>query len=185
MTIRPERLLAGQQVAVKIIAKMIAKMGSKGREALEPEIDVDDSIPAYLPDGTRIGKVKRTKAAMSARVTDPDALFKWVKRHRPESITESVTDEFVAHVLKRCKELGAPVLADGSLVPGVELTEGSASYFPEPYDDATDAVMRYVAELGLNAALAIEPGDTHETREVSGVGVDHGRAGIDGPDAAA
>lgn len=157
--IKPERLLAGQQVVIKVMLGIIGKIGAAGRKDLEPEIDTDDSVPAYLPNGTRVGKVKRTKAAESARVTDHEAFLKWVRKHRPDCIQESVTAEFTSHCLTRLKEKGVPVLADGSIVPGIEMVAGSASYIPEPYDDAEAAVLAYVQERGLSAVLAIEPGE--------------------------
>lgn len=163
MDIKPERLLAGQQVAAKILMEMLGKIAGKGREKLEPEIDTDDSVPAYLPDGTRVGKVKRSKVAKSARVVDQVAFFEWVRKHRPDAIEEEVvvarvSNEFTTHCLKRLKDTGVPVLSGGEVVPGIELVEGSASYTVEPYDDATEHVLEYVKERGV-AALAIESGD--------------------------
>lgn len=159
MSGNPERLLAGQQVAAKILMAKLAKIAKGGREELEPQIDTDDSVPAYLPNGTRIGKVKRSKVPQRAIVCDAKAFLDFVRQHRPSSVVESVDPEFVAHCLKRLHDTGTPTLADGLVVPGIELVDGSASYTPEPYDSAADEVLRYVAERGWDAVLAIEPGE--------------------------
>jgi hypothetical protein len=128
---REERLLAGRAIFAKVIGDEVKKDISKTRGQLEPAIAPDEGVAAELPDGTRIGTVKKSKPAKTACVTDYEALLTWVKQHRPGELVQSVNPAFVDALKDRAREHGAPVLADGTVVPGIELVDGTSSYLPQ------------------------------------------------------
>jgi hypothetical protein len=145
-----DKLLAGKQVFVKVVQNDVKAVFDKTREALEPRLDADESVAALLPDGTRIGSVKRSKAKRTPVVTDEAAVLAWVRDNRPEEIVESVRPAFVEYLKAQARKHGEAVYeATGEIVPGVEMREGAPSYLPQPdpaiAPDSEDVPERLVA----------------------------------------
>lgn len=165
MSTQEERLLAGRQVFIRAIQAEVAAVDKDARERLEHRIGVDEKVAAELADGTRIGSVKRTKVSKTAKVTDYAALLAWVKQHRPDEVVvkESVSDAFVSWAKTSAKKHGAAVVeATGEVVPGVELSEGSASYVPEFDEDMLPLLRARYAELVSKGYLSLPSADQAE-----------------------
>lgn len=89
------------------------------------EMDEGDSKAATLEDGTRLGKVSKSRGRMIPRVADEKAFLTWVKSNYPSEITETVRESFKAKVFTSAKTHGAAVdEKTGEMIPGVELHQG-------------------------------------------------------------
>jgi hypothetical protein len=157
MSTRDDRLLAGRQVLAKVFQSDVKAVFDGARKLLEPQLAADESVAAELPDGTRIGSVKRSKAPRSAGVTDSAALLEWVKTNRPDEVivTETVNPTFVAFLQGQAKKHGLAVLDDGTVVPGVEMRTGTPSYLPQVDQDVLPLVRARLAELVAGGLLAL------------------------------
>jgi hypothetical protein len=148
MSTREDRLLAGRQVFAKVIQSDVKAAFDSTRKRLEPLLDADEGIAAELPDGTRIGTVKRSKVKKAAAVTDDKALLAWALEHRPDQLVQSVNPAFVeflkAQVLKHGHAFDPTT---GEIIPGVEMREGSPSYLPQPDPEMVPVVRAKFAEL--------------------------------------
>jgi hypothetical protein len=144
---REERLLAGRAIFAKVIGDEVRKDISKTRGQLEPAIAPDEGVAAELPDGTRIGTVKKSKTAKTACVTDYEALLAWVKQHRPDELVQTVNPAFVDALKDRVREHGVPVLTDGTIVPGIELVDGTSSYLPQVDKTMVPMIQRVFAQF--------------------------------------
>jgi hypothetical protein len=156
-----DKLLAGKQVFVKVVQNDVKAVFDETRAALEPRLDADESVAALLPDGTRIGSVKRSKAKRTPVVTDEAAVLAWVRENRPEEIVESVRPAFVEYLKGQARKHGEAVYeATGEIVPGVEMREGAPSYLPQPDPAMVPVIRQKLAELiggGLLALPGAEP----------------------------
>jgi hypothetical protein len=160
MSTREQRLLAGRQVTAKILTEEIRALTAQTREQLEPTLDTEEAVAAELSDGTRLGKVARSKAAESARVTDAHALLQWVKANHPAEIVESVNPAYEAKLKTLAKKHGhAFDETTGEVIPGIEVIEGSASYRVTPTDGARELVMTRLSELVRGGLLALPTGE--------------------------
>lgn len=156
MSTREERLLAGRQVFAKVIQSDVKAAFDGTRKLLEPLIDADGGVAAELPDGTRIGSVKRSKPRLSPVVTDEHALLEWVRANRPEELVESVNPTFVDYLKGQAKTHGEPVYAPtGEIVPGIELREGAPSFLPQPDPQMVPVIRAKLAELIGSGLLAL------------------------------
>lgn len=156
MSTREERLLAGRQVFAKVIQADVKAAFDDTRERLEPLVDADGGIAAELPDGTRIGTVKRSKPKRSPAVVDEAALLAWVKVNRPEEIVEVVAAAFVDYLKCQARKYGVAVYEPtGEIVPGIEMRVGESSYLPQPDPDMVAVVRAKFAELIGRGLLAL------------------------------
>lgn len=156
MSTHEDRLLAGRQVFLKVIQADAKAAFDETRQALEPRLDADEAVAAELPDGTRIGTVKRSKTRRAPAVTDEAALLAWVRHHRPEELVESVRPAFVDYLKAQARRYGAAVYeATGEIVPGVEMCDGGASYLPQPDPTTVPTVRAKFAELVGGGMLAL------------------------------
>lgn len=155
MSTQEDRQLAGRQVFVRVVLDDVKRADVAARAELESRIAADEGVAAELPDGTRIGTVKRSKVKQSAVVTDPAALLAWVKKNRPEEIVESVNPAFVRWVQDSAKKNGEPITPNGEVIPGVEVIAGSPSYLPQVDPAAVPVIRARLAELLGNGLLAL------------------------------
>lgn len=163
MSTREERLLAGRMVFTKVIQDDVKAAFNDTRDRVEPLIDADGGIAAELPDGTRIGSVKRSKPRRTPQVTDPAALLAWVREHRPEELVERVSPAFESYLKDQCRTHGAAVYAaTGEIVPGVEMVEGAPSFLPRPDESAVPLVRARYAELVAKGYLALPSADDQD-----------------------
>lgn len=156
MSTAEDRLLAGRQVFTKVIQSDVKAAFDTTRDLLEPRLDADEGVAAELPDGTRIGTVKRSKVKKAPTVTDPAAVLAWVAKHRPEELVESVNPAFIEYLKGQVRKHGAAVYeATGEIVPGVELVEGQPSYLPQPDPAMVPVIRAKFAELIGNGLLEL------------------------------
>lgn len=143
------QLLAGRQIVAKVLAEEVKKISDQARAELEPQLDTEEAVAAKLPDGSRIGKVLRSKASASVKVADPAVLLAFVKEVYPDEIlvTESVNPAFLNVLIAQVKH--------GSDIPGLEETQGSASYRPTPTDEGKAIVLKRLAGLLAGGILSI------------------------------
>jgi hypothetical protein len=160
-----EKLLSGRMLVTKVFQDEVNAAVADTRRRLEPLIDADDAIPGVLPDGTRIGTTKRSKAPKKPTVTDMAAVLAWVKANRPEEVqtTESVTPAFLAYLMAQTKKHGVAVYeATGEIVPGVEMRTGTPSFLPQVDDDLVPLVRSRLAEFVAKGFIALPSADTDE-----------------------
>lgn len=153
-----QQITAGRQVFAGILADEVAKLSKAVRAELEPHVEPDTAVAAKLPDGTRIGKVARSKPSTTARVTDERALLAWVKRNHPSEIltVESVNSAYLSKLLGLAKQNGVAYdTATGEVIPGVEQTTGSAAYRPTATDEGRELVLGRLSELIGDGLLAL------------------------------
>lgn len=150
------RLLAGRQLFIRAVLDDVKAADADTRRRLEPLLAADEGVAGELPDGTRIGTVKRSKERRTAVVTDEAALLAWVEKHRPDEVMRSVNPAFVAALKATCKRLGEAVdVTTGEIVPGIEMTTGEPSYLPQ-LDPATVPMLRKkLAELIAGGLLEL------------------------------
>lgn len=168
MSTNEEKLLAGRMIVTKVFQDEVNTAFTDTRRRVEPLMDADDSIPAVLPDGTRVGTVKRSKAPRKPTVTDMAAVLAWVKANRPEEVqvSESVTPAFIAYLMDQTKKHGAPVYeATGEIVPGIEMRTGNPSFLPQVDADLVPLIKARFAEFVSKGYLAL-PSAEHD-REAS------------------
>ncbi len=160
MSVPEQQITAGRQVVAHILGKEVAELTKQIRAVLEDKIEPDTAVAAKLPDGTRIGKVLRTRAATTTRVRDEAALLAWVKAHRPAEIVESVNPAYVRALLDQAKRHGHAFDTEtGEVIPGIEQAEGSAAYRPTPSREARAIVLGRLAQLVQDGTLALPSGD--------------------------
>lgn len=156
MSTHADRLLAGRAIFARVIRDDVQAVVVQTRETLEPLLAADEAIAAELPDGTRIGTVKRSKPKRTPSVTDEAALLAWVREHRPEELVESVNPGFVRYLLEQVRHYGEAVYGEtGEIVPGVEMRAGSPSYLPQPDSAMVPVVRARLAELIGHGLLAL------------------------------
>lgn len=158
MSTPEDRLLAGRQIFIKVIQNDVKDAFDETRGALEPRLDSEEAAAAELPDGTRIGTVKRSKPRRVPVVTDEAALLEWVRKNRPDELVESVRPAFVDYLKGQARKHGAAVVeATGEIVPGVEMRAGAPSYLPSPDPEMVSVVRAKFAELISGGLLAPLP----------------------------
>jgi len=165
MSTAEEKLPSGRMLVTKGFQDQVAAAYKDTRDRIEPLIDADDAIPGVLPDGTRIGTTKRSKAPRKPTVTDMAAVLAWVKEHRPEEVqvSESVTPAFISYLLEQTKKHGAPVYeATGEIVPGIEMRTGNPSFLPQVDDDLVPLIKARLAEFVSKGYLALPSVDQDE-----------------------
>lgn len=157
MSSTADRRLAGRQVFTKVILDDVQAAFAGTRERLEPLLDADEGVAAELPDGTRIGTVKRSKARTVAAVTDERALLAWVKAHAPTELVESVNPAYLAALKAQAKRHGhAFHPATMEVIPGIGLRDGAPSYLPQPDPDMVPVVRAQFADLIGRGMLRLE-----------------------------
>lgn len=154
----PKRVLAGRQVALKMLADAVADEITRTRDVLEPQVAGRETVVAQLSDGTAIGTVGRSKPPQRAVVTDPAALLAWVEANRPDEVVHSVRESTVEAWKKQAKTHGhAFDPATGEVIPGIEIVEGSSSFLPKPDEDQRGPVLSALfggmADSGVLAEL--------------------------------
>jgi hypothetical protein len=148
MSSAEDRLLAGRQVFTKVIQDDVKRAFAATRDELEPRLAADEGIAAELPDGTRIGTVKRSKPRRAPTVTDEAALLAWVAEHRPDEIVRSVNPAFVDACKAQIRRHGHAFDPDtGEIIPGIEMLDGAPSYLPQPDPEMVPVVRARFAEL--------------------------------------
>lgn len=151
-----DREMAGRAVFGKWLSDEVRGLVSVAREQLEPRLEPGERMRAQLPDGTVIGAVTIGKPSETPAVTDERALLAWVKENAPTEIVESVNPAFVEVLKRQAKAHGFAHTEDGTVIPGVELRTGSASYRPTLDKDAVPLLRSKLAELiadGFHLAL--------------------------------
>ena len=160
MSSREDRLMAGKQIFAKVLQSDVKTVFDQTKAELESRIDADEAIAAELPDGTRIGTVKRSKPRESATVTDSAALLAWVKEHRPDELVQSVNPAYIEALKLQVKSHGhAFDPTTGEVIPGVEMAFGNPSFLPQPDKNMVPMIQAKLAELIAGGLLALPAGE--------------------------
>lgn len=153
--------MSKRDIAVKLVVlAAITNAGKAIRTDLEtegaPEFAEGDRESAVLPDGAKVGAVTRTKPRVSAKVTDEDALFRWVVKHHPTELVHVVNDAYKRRLLDAAKKAGQPVdPATGEVgVPGITVTTGDPGWLVKPDPDALTTIADQVRRGQLGDVLA-------------------------------
>lgn len=158
MSTKEDRLLAGRQLFIRAVLDDARRADAEAREVVEPRLEPGETIAGELPDGTRIGTVRRNRASRRPVVTDARALLDWVAEHRPDEVVRSVRSSFVTALERSCREHGVPVdKTTGEVIPGMEMAAGSASYKPTVDEAVVPMLRAKYAEL-IAAGLLALPG---------------------------
>jgi hypothetical protein len=112
-----------------------------------------DSASAEL-DGTRVAKVTLAGGKPVARVADDAAFTAWVQATHPTEVETRVRESYRTKVLTDTTKSGAPVdPLTGEIVPGVEITTGTAYVSTRFEKGGRDAVAQAWAAGVLADAL--------------------------------
>lgn len=177
--------LALQAAVLKALETRVKSAQAEIKLELADLLAREETIPAKLDDRT-VAKVSKPKPRAAGRVTNGDALFKWVKDNHPEEIerrldldaatldmlaemhpdwvTESVRPSYAAHLCDLAKTNGSAFdEKTGEEVPGVEQAEDAESIRVTPDKTAGDLIEEAwqqgrLAEL-LTAPLALSASD--------------------------
>ncbi len=127
MTSNP-RDVAVRVAALKALYDKVRDAYNAARAEAADTLQPGDRLRATLPDGANIGTVSVVEGRTTAKVTDPDALLKWVQVNAPTEIetVHRVRESYVGALLSRCENVdGAAMHAKtGELLPGVGFTVG-------------------------------------------------------------
>jgi hypothetical protein len=153
--------LAVQAVALKALADRVAERLEEVKAELAEAIGPGDRTAARLNDGTKVGTVTYTNAAVRARVLHPGELSRWVQANYPDEIVPVVRPSFEKLLLDTSKKAGQPCSPDGEVdVPGIEVYTGRPylTIRPEGWG-LTAAWPKWVEVLTANAERAISGGE--------------------------
>lgn len=99
-------------------------------------------------DNLDFGTVSVVGGGKVARVTDERALFEWVRKNRPDELSQIINPAFVESIKKICEDEGVAVYKPtGEVIPGVELVDGTKTLRISPTRDATEGARRLVREF--------------------------------------
>lgn len=156
MSTREERLAAGRAVFVRLVLDDAKAVDKACRDLNEPGMAPNERIPGELPDGATIGAVRRTRPTRKVLITDETALLAWVQEHRPDQIMPAIRPAFLDALRLSCKEHGMPVdKSTGEVIPGMELVEGSPSYYVDVDPAAVPMLRAKFAELIAGGLLEL------------------------------
>jgi hypothetical protein len=161
---------ARRAIAFGLIQDRIKTADTMNRQDLQQGMVVTDRKAVVLPlQGvpTVVGSVTLAKGAVYASVTDEAALLEWAETNRPDAVTV-VTTKVLApwlrdELLAVAKRDGDAVDANGELIPGITVREGSPTVkvIRDKSDGAQAAVLSALfadGAAGLRAMLALEAG---------------------------
>lgn len=156
---RPDRILAGRQVIAKIFIDYLMKLSKEDRQELQPLIDSGEAVAAQLTDGHTIGKVSVSKQPSMAMPTDPEAFLNYTLEHHPEEVVPQVRPSWMRHCMDQCRRDGHAHEKDGTIIPGIEMTHGTARYTVVVDPDMRESILRpFIEALGLNLQHELEAG---------------------------
>lgn len=140
---------------------IVAALKSKVLEAYElarnesgDQMDSGDRKAVRLGDG-QLGHVVKANGSSRAKVTNEEALIKWVAEHHPDEIVQAVRPSYVNKLLDDAKHYGQAVdVTTGELVPGVDVRVGNPYVTVRLAEDAGEIIaahwekaLRHVPEL--------------------------------------
>lgn len=151
----PARDRASQLLVLAALKKQIAELDGDLRASLAADLEVGDNLSGRLPDGAAIGRVGLSKASESWKVTDADALHKWVAARFPDELESrpTVRNSFIGALLAACKADGGwvdPFTAEVVCPPGIELSVGRPTLTVVPAKDAGELIAAALAAGVLN-----------------------------------
>lgn len=164
MSTREDRLLAGKQLFAKVLQSDVKILFDRTKAELEDRLAADESVAGELPDGTRIGSVKRSKPRKTASVTDEQALLAWVAENRPGELVHSINPAYLNGLKAQVKNHGHafdPV--SGEIIPGIEMVESGPSFLPQIDEDQVPLIRRTLADLITGGLLELPAADDRRT----------------------
>ncbi len=121
--------------ALKALYDRVRDAYNAARAEAADTLQPGDRLRATLAGGADIGTVTVVEGRTTAKVTDPDALLKWVQVNAPSEVetVARVRESYVGALLSRCENLGGTDAVGaamhgktGELLPGVGFTVGDA-----------------------------------------------------------
>lgn len=162
-----DRLLAGKAIVAKVFVEQANALSKAVRDVVEPGLEPGEHVTAQLPDGTRVGKVRRNERSTVAVTTDERALMTWIETNRPDELvtSRSIRPAFLEYLRKQCKDHGyAFDETTGEVIPGIEAQEGSASFVVTPSPEGRALVLRKLADLVSSGLLELPSSDDTERK---------------------
>ena len=121
--------LAIELATVNLVADLVAEHKDNLREQMAQQFELNgsDSVKVSIGD-EKIGKVSLVEPKAKARVTDENALFRWVIENREDEIVTEVRASFKKWLLDNVDVLddGTAVLkTTGEIIPGISARPAS------------------------------------------------------------
>ena len=142
-----------------LITKKISAGNKENKAAAEAELHAGDRRTVVV-EGETLGAVTMTKPRTAYKVTDPDALARWVAEQFPDKVEMVPVPKewFVKGLLEQAKANGAPITDDGELVPGIEEVTGTSYASLKADPDAFSKLAGLIGsgQLALGELLAID-----------------------------
>ncbi len=167
------RDVAVRVAALKALYDRVRDAYNAARAEASDTLQPGDRLRATLADGADIGTVSVVEGRITAKVTDPDALLKWVQVNAPGEVetVQRVRESYVGALLARCENVdGAAMHAKtGELLPGVAFTVGDTyARVTQTHDQQAAFVDAYnagqlVVPLGLQEAHDRQAEEPEET----------------------
>ncbi len=122
------RDVAVRVAALKALYDRVKDAYNTARDEAATVLQPGDRLRATLSDGANIGTVTVVEGRTTAKVTDPDALLKWVQVNAPSEVetVARVRESYVGALLARCENVDGAAMhgKTGELLPGVGFTVG-------------------------------------------------------------
>ena len=154
------RDLAAALAVTTVIADAAKARKDEIRAALAAALDDvgADSVPAELPDGTRVSKSALISPTPRASVDDEGAFSAWVETSRPDEIIKTVRESYKRVVLERLASTPDGIAIDpdtGEVVPGVHFSTG-ATYISTRFErDGRDAIVAAIRDGIIEPAAVL------------------------------
>jgi hypothetical protein len=144
--------LAIEEAALKTLADAVMDRLKEVKTAMQEALVETgaSSVPAILPDGTKVATISRSDPKPTAVVTDDKAFLDWVRKYSPHNVTTKLVTEvrpaYTTALLAEMTAAGAAVVADKETgviedVPGVEIrATRSLTHSVRPTKDGREAI---------------------------------------------
>jgi hypothetical protein len=162
----PRDDIARELKAINVARKALAKREALLNQGLLPRMLPGEKIAAWLdpedPEGSSLGYVLKTHAAVTAKVTNRPRLIAWTEEHAAtEVVTEKrVRESFERTLLEQVKTHGGWVSPNGEVIPvdGVKVETGSSFLrFPDGENDAEQVLIEAIAARRFQLQLLPAP----------------------------
>jgi acyl-CoA hydrolase len=113
---------------LKALVDLVKDESDQARVELHEALDDTGaaSVKVTLPSGEHVATVTLAGGKPTARVTDERAFLSWVQANHPSEVEQRVRDTYRKRLLDHAAQAKAPVDENGEVVPGVEITTGTA-----------------------------------------------------------
>lgn len=146
----------------KVYAEAVTELGKEAHRAILDFVKTNKMRKAEFEvvgdGGESYGTVRWSDGRKTPKVTDPDALLKWVLERYPDEVRDvpTIREAFLARLLKEAADATHP---DG-LPPGVEVAVGDPFLTITPTADARARAREVVVGQGRPALPGLETSTT-------------------------